>query len=132
MDLISKKTFETVDAYIAAQNATAQAFLEQIRTTVKKIAPQAKEMISYGIPAFKQEGMLIYYAAWAKHIGVYPIPNGDDAFMQDILEYREGKSTLKFLFNKPLPIAIIERFVTIKLEENIAKAEKKKNKKANS
>lgn len=129
MEPTPKLKFETVDEYIAAFPPEIAERLSQIRATVIKAAPDAKELISYSMPALKQEGMLIFYSAWKEHIGIYPVPEGDEAFNKKVAQYRDGKGTLKFPHTQPLPFDFITEVVHLRLLDNLAKAELKKAKK---
>ena len=106
-----KKIPRTVDDYIATFAPDIQAVLQKIRQTVKAAAPDAEETISYRIPAFKLNGMLVYFAAFKKHIGLYPPVRGDDSLMQAVKPYAGPKGNLQFPFKKPIPYALIRRIV---------------------
>jgi uncharacterized protein YdhG (YjbR/CyaY superfamily) len=101
----------TVDDYIAAFAPDIQAVLQKIRQTVKAAAPDAEETISYRMPAFKLNGMLIYFAAFKKHIGLYPPVRGDASLMQAVKPYAGPKGNLQLPFNKRIPYALIRRIV---------------------
>ena len=81
------KKAKDIDSYIAQFPADVQAILQKVRTTISSAAPEAKETISYLMPAFKQHGMLVYFAAWEKHIGMYPPISGDKALEKVIARY---------------------------------------------
>ena len=102
---------KTVDEYIASFAPDIQGILERIRQTVKAVAPAAEEIISYRMPAFKQNGILVYFAAFKKHIGLYPPVRGDASFMRAIKPYAGPKGNLQFSFEKPIPYALIRRIV---------------------
>ena len=99
----------SIDAYIAAQASAVQPMLQRIRAIVREEAPQAVQAISYRIPAFKQGGVLIYFAAFSKHIGVYPPVQGDAALLEALAPYRGPKGNLSFPFSEPLPLELIGR-----------------------
>jgi uncharacterized protein YdhG (YjbR/CyaY superfamily) len=100
----------TVDAYIAAQPAETQRILQEIRRHIHAAVPGAGEMISYDIPTVTIEGhYVVYFAAWAHHISVYPVPRGDETLNIDLEPYLAGKGTLKFPLNKPIPYELIAR-----------------------
>ena len=117
-----------IDEYIARFPADTQEILEQIRATIKKVVPEAEETISYGIPTFNLKGTyLIYFAAYKKHIGFYPVPSGIDEIDKEFASYKtSGKGTIQFPLNKPMPLDLIIKLVKFKVKENIEKAEKKK------
>ena len=115
-----KTAITTVDEYIASFPEGTQKVLEEIRRTIKSVAPDAKEKISYQIAAFELNGKnLIYFAGWKNHVSVYPIPTGDEAFKEEIAGYVDGKGTLKFPLDKPLPIKLIRKIVKYKVADNL-------------
>ena len=116
-----------INEYIARFPHETQEILEQIRETIKKVAPDAEEAISYGIPTFNLNGTyLIYFAAYNKYIGFYPVPSGIDEIDKEFASYKtSGKGTLQFPLNKPIPLDLIIKLVKFK-KENIEKVEKKK------
>lgn len=126
MEPAPKIKFTTVDEYISYFPQNIKNLLEEVRAIIKATAPTAKEVISYNIPAFKLNGMLVFFAAWQEHIGMYPIPTGNDAFKKEIAVYKGGKGTLKFPFSKPLPKDLIKRIVEYSVADDIARAEIKK------
>jgi len=112
----AKKSFTSIDEYIAACPEETHERLRAIRAEIKRIAPEAKEKISYQIAAFELNGKnLIYFAGWKNHISVYPIPGGAkrEAFEKEIAKYVDGKGTLKFPLNQPLPIELIAEIVKL-------------------
>ncbi len=110
--------FATVDAYVASFPEEVRARLETIRAIVQEVAPAASETISYQIPTFKLDGRaLIYVAAWQKHIAVYPVPEGTDAFRREIEPYVASKGTVRFPLNKPVPYDLIRKIVLHRLKE---------------
>ncbi len=116
-----------IDEYIAGFPAETQKLLKQMRATIKKAAPQAEEIISYGMPAFKLHKMLVYFAAHEKHIGLYPAPRAIEAFKKELSAYKGGKGTVQFQLDKPLPLTLITKIVKFRVQENLQeKASKKK------
>jgi uncharacterized protein YdhG (YjbR/CyaY superfamily) len=106
--------FATVDEYISAYPEDVRAVLERIRATVRKVAPDAGEKISYGMPTMTLDGhYLVYFAAWKKHVSLYPLPELDDTLEKELAPYRSGKGTAKFPLTKPIPYDLIERLVTL-------------------
>jgi uncharacterized protein YdhG (YjbR/CyaY superfamily) len=100
--------FATVDDYIASRPEAVQPVLTEIRTAVLAAVPGAGEKIAYSIPTVTLQGRnLLSYAAWATHIGVYPIPEGDDDFRAAIAPFRDAKSTARFPLKEPVPVALI-------------------------
>src|SRR6187401_2527754 len=86
----------SIDAYIAACPADAAAILAKIRATIAKTAPKATEKISYRMPAFFQDGVLVYYAAFKSHVGIFPPVGGDAQLKKQLARYRGPKGNLKF------------------------------------
>lgn len=118
----------TIDAYIAAFPPKVQAILKKIRLTIKKAAPKATETISYKIPAFALDGILVYFAAYKNHIGIYPPLRGDDKLLKALAPYRGEKGNLKFPLDEPMPYGLIARVVKQRLKEQAAKARAKRKK----
>ena len=124
------KTFTDIDSYIAEQAAEARERLEQIRQAVKITAPNAEEVISYGMPAFKYHSMLVYFAAFKNHIGFYALPSGNEEFQKELTTYKQGKGSIQFPLDKPLPLPLIKKIVKFRVKENLEKeAIKKQSKK---
>lgn len=117
---------EDIDEYIAAFPETTQKLLAQLRATIKKVAPQAEEVISYGMPAFTLNGILVYFAAYANHIGFYPTPRGISAFKNELSVYKSAKGSVQFPLDKPLPLGLITKIVKFRVTENLQKAKAKK------
>lgn len=114
-----------VDEYIAGFPLPVQKRLNTLRDAVIKTAPDAQEVISYGMPAYKQNGMLLYFAAHKNHIGFYPMGSGIEAFKEEITEYKSAKGSVQFPMDKPLPLALIKRIVKFRVEKNKEKLKSK-------
>lgn len=114
-----------IDAYISAQPQKVRGLLEKFRQTIKKAAPQAEEIISYQMPAFKYNGMLVYLAAWTNHIGFYPASPGMKVFEKELSAYERSKGTIKFPIDKPIPFGLITKIVKFRVKENSEKAKLK-------
>lgn len=113
-----KKKFQTVDEYIKTFPEDVQIILEKIRQTIRKVAPEAAEAISYGIPTFKLKGRdLVYFAAWKNHIGFYPMPSAAKAFKKELSEYKQGKGSVQFPVDKPIPYDLVKKIVIFELEK---------------
>jgi uncharacterized protein YdhG (YjbR/CyaY superfamily) len=84
------------------QSSEVQILLNQIRQTIKKAAPEAEEVISYNMPAFKYHGMLVYFAAYKNHIGFYATPTGHSEFKEELAVYKQDKGSVQFPLTKPL------------------------------
>ena len=102
---------ETIDDYISLYTPDVQAILQRIRAIVHKHAPQAQELISYQMPAFKLNGILIYFAAFKQHIGLYPPVRGSAELLAAVAPYAGPKGNLKFPLNQTIPYDLIERIV---------------------
>ncbi len=118
----------SIDAYIAGFPEETRVLLEQVRTTIRKAAPAAEEVISYQMPAFKLNGILVYFAAYSKHIGFYPTSSGITAFKKELSAYKGAKGSVQFPIDKPLPLNLISRIVKFRVEENRERAETKPKK----
>jgi uncharacterized protein YdhG (YjbR/CyaY superfamily) len=117
----------SIDDYIAAQAGAAQPILQTIRAIVREEAPAATEAISYRMPAFMQGGALIYFAAFKKHIGVYPPVSGDAALLTALAPYLGPKGNLLFPLAKAMPYELIRRVVRRRVQENAARAGSRKS-----
>lgn len=112
-----------VDDYIAGFPPQTQKLLQQIRDIIQAAAPDAREKISYQIAAFELNGRnLVYFAGWKKHVSLYPVPAGDEAFQRQIARYAGGRGTLKFPLDEPLPVKLIEKVVRLHVAEHVKKA----------
>ena len=112
----------TVDEYIAGFPPDVQAILQKIRTTIRKAAPGAKEVISYQMPTFVLNGNLVHFAAFKSHIGLYPTPSGTDRFREELARYHTGKGSIRFPLDQPIPYDLITRMVEFRVEENLERA----------
>jgi uncharacterized protein YdhG (YjbR/CyaY superfamily) len=117
--------FNDIESYIASFPEEIRKLLEQIRDAIRKAAPDAKETISYGMPAFEQNGILVYFAAFKNHIGFYPTASGVEAFKNDLSLYEGSKGAVRFPLDKPIPVELISRIVKFRINENITKAKTK-------
>jgi len=119
----------TVDEYISVFPAAIQERLIAVRSIIKKEAPEAKEKISYGMPAFTMNGILIYFAGFSNHTGLNPFTSAILAFSEELSVYKTGKGSIRFPHNKPFPIRLITDIIKFRVMENREKAEKKSSKK---
>ena len=110
---------KTVDEYIAAFDAAKQTRLQQMRTAIKKAAPKAEEGISYMMPAYKLNGMLVYFAGYKNHIGFYATPTGHEAFKKELSIYKQGKGSVQFPHDKPLPLGLVGKIVKFRVKQNV-------------
>jgi uncharacterized protein YdhG (YjbR/CyaY superfamily) len=113
-----------IDEYIARFSPDVRAILQKVRKTIHKAAPAAEETISYQIPAFTLNGILVYFAAFKEHIGLYPPVAGDAALMKAIARYAGEKGNLQFPLDQPIPYALIDRIVRVRATQNLAKGAK--------
>ena len=114
---------DDIDAYISQFPAEVQKTLQKVRQTIRSAAPQAKEVISYRMPAFRQHGILIYFAAWKQHIGLYPPISGDAALEKAAAKYAGPKGNLQFPLDEPIPYYLIKRIVKLRVGQDNEKAE---------
>jgi uncharacterized protein YdhG (YjbR/CyaY superfamily) len=111
----------SVDAYIEGFPPDIQAILRRIRQVVGEAAPEAQELISYRMPALRQAGIVVYYAAFKNHIGLYPPVSGDDSIEAAIAPYAGEKGNLRFPYNQPIPYDLIARITAFRLRQNLAR-----------
>ena len=114
----------TIDEYIAAFPPDVQVVLQQVRQAVRSAAPQAEEGIGYQIPAYRQHGVLVYFAAFKNHVGFYPPVGGDAALEAAIARYAGPKGNLKFPLDEPMPLELIGRITRQRLAQNLARRSK--------
>jgi uncharacterized protein YdhG (YjbR/CyaY superfamily) len=114
------KTAKNVDEYLAAVPEPAQSSLKHIRAVIQSVVPkETTEVISYGIPMFKYNGMLVGYAAFKNHCSFFPTGSGVlDQFEKELTGYRTSKGTIQFPSDKPLPDALVKKIVRARVQEN--------------
>ena len=123
----TNQTPKDMDAYIAGFPDYVQEVLQKIRVTIRKAAPNAEETISYKMPTFTLKGKyLIYFAAYKKHIGLYPAPRGIERFKKELSLYEGGKGTVRFPLDKPIPFSLIKRIVKFRVKESLERAKAKR------
>ncbi len=125
---MDNKKATTVDEYIAAFPADVQELLQEVRNTIRKAAPAAEETIAYAMPAYKLNGPLVYFAGYKSHVGFYATPTGHQAFKKELSKYKEGKGSVQFPLDEPMPLKLIEKIVKFRVKENTGKAKAKKKK----
>jgi uncharacterized protein YdhG (YjbR/CyaY superfamily) len=119
----SKSGFNSIDEYVATFPADVQKILEEVRATIKAAAPEAEEKISYQMPTFTLNGgNLVHFAAFKKHIGFYPTPNGIEAFQKELSVYTGAKGSTQFPLDKPMPLKLIRKIVKFRVAESSKKA----------
>ena len=119
---------KTVDEYMAALPDDARATLEKIRKAIRSAAPEATEGISYQMPMYKQNGMLLGFAAFKNHCSIFPGPGAIERHKSELKGYETSKGTVRFPMGKPLPAALVKTLVKERIAENEAKAKKKARK----
>lgn len=122
---MNKTTPATIDEYIAGFPAEVQAILQEIRAVIHKTAPDATEAIKYQMPTFIQYGNLIHFGAYKKHIGMYPVPGGDEKLARDLAPYAGDKGTMRFPLDEPIPYALIGRIIKARVKQDRAHAKAK-------
>jgi uncharacterized protein YdhG (YjbR/CyaY superfamily) len=115
-----------VDAYIAAFPKPAQSLLRKVRATIRAAAPKATEVISYRIPAYRLNGILVFFAGFKSHIGLFPPVRGNEALEKAVKKYAGPKGNLRFPYDQPLPLALISRIVRHQAKQDKNKAAKRK------
>jgi uncharacterized protein YdhG (YjbR/CyaY superfamily) len=111
----------SIDEYIAASAPMVQPILRKIRRTISAAAPDAEEVISYRMPAFRLHGILVYFAAFKHHIGLFPPVSGDAMLEKAIAPYAGPKGNLKFPLDQPVPYALIKRIVLLRVKQDRAR-----------
>jgi len=126
----SQIKFTSVDEYILIFPADLQKLLSDLRKVIREAAPDAEEIISYNMPAYRNYGMLVYFAANKNHIGFYPGSSlVTEVFRKELAEYKTSKGTVRFPLDKPLPIGLIKRIVKFRVNFNLDKHKSKSKKK---
>ncbi len=123
---MAKTNFSSIDEYIAACPEQSREYVQKIREIVHAAVPKAKEKISYQLACFELDGKnLVHFAGWKSHVSMYPIPSGTKEFTKEISKYADGKGTIKFPLDKPLPLKLIRQVVKNRVVDN-QKIEKSK------
>lgn len=117
----SGKIAATIDEYIADQPIEHREKLELIRETIRKAAPKSKEVISYMMPAFKQNGVLVYFALFKNHIGFFPTGSGIAAFQKELKDFKTSKGTIQFPLDEPIPYSLISKITKFRVKDDAAK-----------
>lgn len=110
--------YESVDAYLKAQSTDVRLALEKLRAQIKAAAPKAEESISYGMPAYKHKGALVYFGAFKDHCSFFPGSSSILANKEGLKGYKISKGTIQFTPEKPLPAAWIKSIVKERVLEN--------------
>lgn len=122
----NKRALTTIDEYILQFPAEVQVILQELRQVITETAPEAREIISYQMPTFYLKGNLVHFAAYKKHIGFYPTPTGIEAFKDELSIYKGAKGSVQFPVDRPIPFNLIRKIVKFRVDENLKKAEEKK------
>jgi uncharacterized protein YdhG (YjbR/CyaY superfamily) len=115
---MNKQTPKNIDEYVDRLPPEVRQLLGKMRLTIQEAAPQAEEKISYGIPAFALNGMLVWFAAFKKHIGFYPGAGAIATFKKELSAYKGAKGSVQFPFDRPLPLALVSRIVKFRVKQN--------------
>lgn len=118
---MDNKKYPNVAAYFADFEPTQQQKLEEIRAIIKQAAPDATEVISYNMPAFKQNKVLVYYAAYKNHIGFYPTSKPIIVFADKLKNYKTSKGAVQFPLDKPIPKTLVKEMVKFRMKEDAGK-----------
>ena len=121
----SRTQCKTIDDYIASCPTNVQHTLRELRSAIKEAAPDAEETISYGMPAFKLNGILVYFAAHKNHIGFYPTASGIRAFKDKLSAYKQSKGTVQFPIDEPIPTDTVREIVRFRVKENLERSKKR-------
>jgi uncharacterized protein YdhG (YjbR/CyaY superfamily) len=119
--MLRKGIFSTVDEYIALHPAPIRRGLNMLRKTIKQAAPGAEETISYNMPAYKSNGILVYFSAAKNHFGFYPTASPMKNFQEKLKDYETSKGAIRFPINRPVPVKLVSEMVKWKLKENLLK-----------
>ena len=117
--LTREKGFKTIDEYIATFPVNVQIILEEMRQAIREAAPKAEEAISYQMPAFTLNGILVWFAAFKNHIGFFPKTSAIEAFKEELCDYEVTKGTVRFPLSKPIPFDIVKKIVKYRVKENL-------------
>jgi uncharacterized protein YdhG (YjbR/CyaY superfamily) len=118
---MNRKVAKNFDDYADRFPKETQQLLRKMRLTIRKAAPKAKESISYGMPTFTLGRNRVYFAGYKNHIGFYPIPSGIEAFKKELSIYKQGKGSVQFPIDKPLPLALVGRIVKFRMKQDLGK-----------
>ena len=120
---------KNIDEYITGFPPDVQKILQKIRTTIHEAAPEATEKISYQMPTFFLKGNLVHFAGFKEHIGFYPVPTGIEKFKKELSVYKQGKGSVQFPLDQPMPYDLITKIVKFRVKKNLTAAATKEKKK---
>ncbi|HMF33508.1 MAG TPA: DUF1801 domain-containing protein [Candidatus Lokiarchaeia archaeon] len=121
-----KKRFSSIEEYIGSYPEHVQEKLTELRNLIKEIVPDSQEKISYQMPAFDLNGILVWFGGFSNHIGFYPKASGITAFEDELTHYKHSKGSVQFSIGEPLPIELIQKIVKFRVEENLSKKKSKR------
>lgn len=127
----SKRRFKSIEEYIDSSPKNVRDILQELRQTIKVAAPEAEETISYQMPAFKLNGILVWFAAFKNHIGFYPKVSAIEAFKERLAGYNVSKGTIQFSLKEPIPYKLVAEIVKFRVQENSSKNAQRGNKSSN-
>jgi uncharacterized protein YdhG (YjbR/CyaY superfamily) len=109
--------YSDIEGYIASFPHEIQPLLQEVRKAIQEAAPEAREVIRYGIPTFRFRGNLVHFAAYDKHLGFYPTPSGIEAFKEELSKFELGKGTVRFPLDASIPLDLIKKIVAFRVKE---------------
>jgi len=121
MEKTAKPTFSNVNEYIALFPENVQELLQLLRKTIREAAPDATEIVSYNMPAYRQNSVLVYFAANKGHIGFYPTPSPIVVFKDELEEYKTSKGAIQFPLEKGIPCELVRKLVLYRVTEDLLK-----------
>jgi len=119
-------TASTIEEYLSGFSGETLEIMEELRRVIKENAPASKEVISYGMPAYRLHSVLVYFAAQKKHLGFYPTASAIEVFSEKLKAYHTSKGTVRFPYNLPLPYELIAEIVRFRYKEDMDKYQAKK------
>ena len=127
--MMNQTKFKTVDGYLDTFPKDARELLLQMRIAIRQAAPQAEEVISYNMPAYKFHGVLVYFAGYKKHIGFYPSTSPIRIFKNELAKYKTSKGTIQFPIEDDIPLTLVKKIVKFRIQENLERQKQKAKKK---
>jgi uncharacterized protein YdhG (YjbR/CyaY superfamily) len=125
--VLKRKKYKTVEEYLADFPKEVKAKIQELRTLIKDLAPEAEEGISYNMPGYKLSGKpLVYFAGYEHHIGFYPLPSAIREFKEEISKYKTSKGAIQFPLDKKIPIALVRKILKMRINENNERQKAKK------
>jgi uncharacterized protein YdhG (YjbR/CyaY superfamily) len=114
---VDKKQYKNIDEYITGFPEDVQYILQNLRHAIREAAPEAKETISYGMPAFRQHDILVYFGGFKRHISLFPTSSVVSAFQKELTLYETSKGTIQFPLDKPIPYDLVKKIVKFRVRE---------------